>query len=156
MNAVRNNWERYVRCRLWQCSHFLVPCKYCITEIPAVSCRLGIPHNPEMSTLTENLSQDRIVTRVWTSFQWTETVFFGRFQIQMFVLVFLLEKTELNEWDFLWWFLFLFFFPSLLTSIRSRGKGCQRPRCMWCWCEAQQTEDPKGVLTRANNLPQQL
>lgn len=96
MNAVRNNWKRRVRCRLLQRSHFLVPCKYCITETPAVSCRLGIPHNSEMSTLTENLSQDQIVTRVWTLLLWTETVF-DWYQIQLFVLVFLPEKTELNQ-----------------------------------------------------------
>lgn len=63
MNAVRNNWERCVRRRLSQRSHFHVPCKYCITEIPAVSCRLGIPHSSEMSTLTGNLSQDQNCNR---------------------------------------------------------------------------------------------
>lgn len=55
MNAVRNNWKHRAWCRLLQRSHFLMPCKYCITKTPAVSCRLGIPHNSETSTLTRKL-----------------------------------------------------------------------------------------------------
>lgn len=44
-----------------------------------------------------------------------------------------------------------------LTCYRKEGGiRCRGPCCMWRWCEVQQTEDPKGVLTRANNLSQQL
>lgn len=129
MNAVRNNWKRRVRCRLLQRSHFLVPCKYCITETPAVSCRLGIPHNSEMSTLTENLSQDQIVTRVWTSLLWTEPVF-DWFQIQLFVLVFFLEKTKLNQISsgvFSVFFLFFFFAPDIHKEGENDVKGVTTP-----------------------------
>lgn len=129
MNAVRNNWKRRVQCRLLQRSHFLVPCKYCITETPAVSCRLGIPHNSEMSTLTENLSQDQIVTRAWTSLLWTEPVF-DWFQIQLFVLVFFLEKTKLNQISsgvFSVFFLFFFFAPDIHKEGENDVKGVTTP-----------------------------
>lgn len=151
MNAVRNNWKRRVRCRLLQCSHFLMPCKYCITETPAVSCRLGIPHKSETSTLTENLSQDQIITGIRTSLLWTDPGF-DWFRIQLFVLVFFLEQTrvesdlseQLTSCYFLWeCFLKIFFSSSLVTSVR-RGRGCQKSRnpcCKWGWCETQQTED---------------
>lgn len=153
MNAVRNNWKRRVRCRLLQRSHFLVPCKYCITETPAVSCRLGIPHNSEMSTLTENLSQDQIVTRAWTSLLWTEPVF-DWFQIQLFVLVFFLEKTKLNQISSGVFSVFLFFFSLLLTSIR-RGKMMSKEsqpllQVLLVWSATD--GGPQGVLTRANHL----
>ena len=126
MNAVRNNWKRRVRCRLLQRSHFLVPCKYCITETPAVSCRLGIPHNSEMSTLTENLSQDQIVTRVWTSLLWTEPVF-DWFQIQLFVLVFFLEKTKLNQISSGVFSVFFFFAPDIHKEGENDVKGVTTP-----------------------------
>lgn len=150
MNAVRNNWKRRVWCRLLQCSHFLMPCKYCITETPAVSCRLGIPHNSETSTLAENLSQDQIVTGVWMSLPWTEPVF-DWFQIQLFVLVFFFSLRKQSWIRFLWTAHVLFLLCECFLNFFSRSwhpeggrKGCQRshnPRCKWCWCEVQQTED---------------
>lgn len=151
MNAVKNNWKHGVWCRLLQCSHFIVPCKYCITETPTVSCRLGIPHNSETSTLTENLSQDQIITRVSTLLPWTGLLF-GWFQFQLFVLVFLVEKTKLaislnNSCPVLFWGFLSFLCVSVFSSFftddthKEGEKKCQRshiPCCKWCWCEEQQ------------------
>lgn len=155
MNAVRNNWKHRVWCRLLQRSHFLMPCKYCITKTPAVSCRLGIPYNSETSTLTENLSQDQIVTRAWTLLLWTEPAF-DWFQIQLFVLAFFLAKTELN-----WiplnssWPISSVCFLSFLTSIRRGKRMSKESRLLLQVVVVRSAADgsPQGALTRINNVP---
>lgn len=156
MNAVRNNWKRCVRCRLLQCSHFLMPCKYCIAKTPAVSCRLGIPHNSKTSTLTENLSQDQIVTGAWSSLPWTDPVI-DWFQIQQFVLFYLRKQS---------WMKFTraacVLFPPCVFSVffthdfhKEEGKGkskesrllLQVVAVVWSAADG----GPQGVLTRTNN-----
>lgn len=126
MNAVRNNWERCVRRRLSQRSHFHVPCKYCITEIPAVSCRLGIPHNSEMSTLTGNLSQDQNCNHSLIAAPVDAGAFWS------------ILNSDVCLWSCLEWV----FSGDFSLIARIPGHGCHKPRRVCrCWCNRWTTSE---------------